>query len=168
MLFDCSYKHLLAFDYKRADNQTFDKRGQKVIEETLNRIAVALESIASSMITVTTPVIEIKSHPVEETTPKQKAGPGRPRKYPRPEDGAKYPESTAAAPVAADQPEVSEVSNTGSSGGVDLALNSHPLTLSSLNPLPESLLSRPPRQWRTSHLNPRQQRPLARMKSARR
>ena len=110
------YKQLLAIDYKRADNQTFDKRGQKVIEETLSRIATALETIAQA---VTTPRIVVNMDtPVEETAPKQKAGPGRPRKYPRPEDGAKYPaESTAAAPVAADQPVESEVSIAGNDRG---------------------------------------------------
>jgi len=29
MIFACSYKQLLAIDYKRAENQTFDKKGQE-------------------------------------------------------------------------------------------------------------------------------------------
>jgi hypothetical protein len=120
MFFACSYKHLLAFDYKRTDNQTFIFGDKKVIEDTLNRIATALENMVqlqSEMLENISKQAEVaQAAPVEQ---KQKAGPGRPRKYPRPEDGAKYPaESTAAAPVAADQPEVSEVSNTGNDRGV--------------------------------------------------
>jgi len=87
-----------------------------VIEDTLNRIAVALESIASSIDFQR--IVINQNTQVEETTPKQKAGPGRPRKYPRPEEDVKYPaESTAASHVDADQPEVSEVSNTGNDRG---------------------------------------------------
>jgi len=86
-----------------------------VIEETLSRIAEALETIAQA---VTTPRLVVNPTPIVEEH-KQKAGPGRPRKYPRPEDGAKYPaESTAASQVDADQPVESEVSIAGSSGGV--------------------------------------------------
>ncbi len=80
-----------------------------MIEETLSRIAAALETIAQA---VTTPRIVVNpTIGVEE--PRQKAGPGRPRKYPRPDEGVAH-----AAPVAADQPVESEVSIAGSSGGV--------------------------------------------------
>jgi len=84
------------------------KKDKKVIEETLSRIAAALETIAQA---VTTPRIVVNpTIGVEE--PRQKAGPGRPRKYPRPDEGVAH-----AAPVAASQPEVEEVTNTGNDSG---------------------------------------------------
>jgi len=81
-----------------------------VIEETLNRIATALESIASSIDFQR--IVINQNTQVEETTPRQKAGPGRPRKYPRPDEGVAH-----AAPVAADQPEESKVNIAGNDSG---------------------------------------------------
>ncbi len=81
-----------------------------MIEETLNRIATALESIASSIDFQR--IVINQNTQVEETATRQKAGPGRPRKYPRPDEGV-----APAAPVAADQPEESKVTITGNDSG---------------------------------------------------
>jgi hypothetical protein len=102
---------MLAIDDKRADNQTFVFGEHKVIEDTLNRIAGALESISASLALATARGLTFDLP--DQSTPRQKPGPGRPRKYPRPDDAP----NTVAAPVAADQPVESEVSIAGNDRG---------------------------------------------------
>jgi hypothetical protein len=102
---------MLAMPHKQEDNQTFVFGDKKVIEDTLNRIAGALESISASLALATARGLAFDMP--EQSTPRQKAGPGRPRKYPRPDDAP----NTVAAPVAADQPAESIVNITGNDRG---------------------------------------------------
>jgi hypothetical protein len=95
---------MLAIKNRQADNQTFTSGEQKVIEESLDRIAAALEFM-----------VRLKMAQRAEAAlaePKQKAGPGRPRKYPKPDEGV-----AAAAPAAADQPVESEATIAGNDRG---------------------------------------------------